>query len=168
VSVPLMALEDEDVVELALSAIGLRLDGKPAAATVARRKRAMFCNVLDKRPTACGVSLQLNAGVPAPTVAAKHDLVGISLLPVAAFGHTGDHIVHDLHHDGHAELFLAEQGQFAAVLQAEEARQLVSADAFGAGSCHQHAVDAAEQCWGRRAVSRQRGRRIWRHGGGNH
>jgi hypothetical protein len=49
-----MALEDEDVVELALSAIGLRLDGKAAAATVARRKRAVFCNVLDTRPTACG------------------------------------------------------------------------------------------------------------------
>ncbi len=32
--------------------IGTRLDGKAAAATVARRKRAVFYNVLDKRPTA--------------------------------------------------------------------------------------------------------------------
>jgi integrase len=46
-SVPLVSLEDEDIVELALSAIALRLDGKAAAATVARRKRAVFYNVLD-------------------------------------------------------------------------------------------------------------------------
>jgi integrase len=50
-SVPLTALEDEDVVELALTAIGLRLDGKAAAATVARRKRAVFYNVLDMAAT---------------------------------------------------------------------------------------------------------------------
>jgi integrase len=50
-SVPLVALEDEDVVERALSAIALRLDGKPAAATVARRKRAVFYNALDMAAT---------------------------------------------------------------------------------------------------------------------
>lgn len=38
-SVPLVALEDEEVVERALSAISVRLDGKAAAATVIRRKR---------------------------------------------------------------------------------------------------------------------------------
>ena len=46
-SVPMMALEDEDLVECALVAISLRLDGKAAAATVTRRKRAVFYNVLD-------------------------------------------------------------------------------------------------------------------------
>ncbi len=46
-SVPLVALEDEDIAERALSAIALRLDGKAAAPTVARRKRAVFYNVLD-------------------------------------------------------------------------------------------------------------------------
>ena len=50
-SVPLTALEDEDLVELALTAISLRLDGKAAAATVARRKRAVFYNVLDMAAT---------------------------------------------------------------------------------------------------------------------
>jgi integrase len=49
--VPLTPPEDEDVVELALAAIGLRLDGKAAAATVARRKRAAFYNVLDMAAT---------------------------------------------------------------------------------------------------------------------
>jgi hypothetical protein len=49
--VPPTALEDEDVVELALAAIGPRLDGKAAAATVARRKRAVFYNVLDMAAT---------------------------------------------------------------------------------------------------------------------
>ncbi len=44
---PLVALEDEDIAERALSAISLRLDGKAAAATVIRRKRAVFYNVLD-------------------------------------------------------------------------------------------------------------------------
>lgn len=43
-SVPLIALDDEDIVERALSAISLRLDGEAA---VARRKRAVFYNVLD-------------------------------------------------------------------------------------------------------------------------
>jgi integrase len=38
-------------VELALIAIGLRLDGKAAAATMARRKRAVFYNVLDMAAT---------------------------------------------------------------------------------------------------------------------
>ncbi len=50
-SMPLMALEDEDVVERALSAVALRLDGKAAAATVVRRKRAVFYNVLDMAAT---------------------------------------------------------------------------------------------------------------------
>jgi integrase len=50
-SVPLMTLDDEDVVQLALASIGLRLDGKAAAATVARRKRAVFYNVLDMAAT---------------------------------------------------------------------------------------------------------------------
>ncbi len=48
---PLVALEDEDVVERALSAVALRLDGKPAAATVVRRKRAVFYNALDAAAT---------------------------------------------------------------------------------------------------------------------
>jgi hypothetical protein len=50
-SVPLVALKDEDIVERALSAIALRLDGKAAAATVARRKRAVFYNALDMAAT---------------------------------------------------------------------------------------------------------------------
>jgi integrase len=50
-SVPLTALDDEDIVERALTAIGLRLDGKAAAATMARRKRAVFYNVLDMAAT---------------------------------------------------------------------------------------------------------------------
>ncbi len=50
-SVPVAALEDEDLVERALSALALRLDGKAAAATVARRKRAVFYNVLDMAAT---------------------------------------------------------------------------------------------------------------------
>jgi integrase len=50
-SVPLIALDDEDIVERALIAIGLRLDGKAAAATMARRKRAVFYNVLDMAAT---------------------------------------------------------------------------------------------------------------------
>ena len=48
---PVAALEDEDLVERALTAIALRLDGKAAAATVARRKRAVFYNVLDTAAT---------------------------------------------------------------------------------------------------------------------
>jgi integrase len=50
-SVPLVALEDEEVVERALSAIALRLDGKPTAATVTRRKRAVFYNALELAAT---------------------------------------------------------------------------------------------------------------------
>ena len=50
-SVSVAALEDEDIVEQALSAIALRLDGKAAAATMARRKRAVFYNVLDMAAT---------------------------------------------------------------------------------------------------------------------
>jgi integrase len=50
-SLPLVALEDEDIAERALSAIALRLDGKAAASTVARRKRAVFYNVLDMAAT---------------------------------------------------------------------------------------------------------------------
>ena len=43
--------EDEELVERALSAIALRLDGKTAAATVARRKRAVFHNALELAST---------------------------------------------------------------------------------------------------------------------
>jgi hypothetical protein len=57
-SVPLIALDDEDIVERALIAIGLRLDGKAAAATMARRKRAVFYNVLDVAATATAGSGQ--------------------------------------------------------------------------------------------------------------
>ena len=47
----MVAMEDEDLVERALTAIALRLDGKAAAATVIRRKRAVFYNVLDAAAT---------------------------------------------------------------------------------------------------------------------
>jgi hypothetical protein len=50
-SVPVAALEDEELVQRALSVISLRLDGKAAAATVTRRKRAVFHNVLDLAAT---------------------------------------------------------------------------------------------------------------------
>jgi integrase len=50
-SLPMVALEDEEVVERALASLALRLDGKGAAATVARRKRAVFYNVLDMAAT---------------------------------------------------------------------------------------------------------------------
>lgn len=50
-SVPVAALEDEALIEGALSAIALRLDGKAAAATVTRRKRAVFFNALDLAAT---------------------------------------------------------------------------------------------------------------------
>jgi hypothetical protein len=59
-SVPLVALEDEDVAERALSAIALRLDGKAAAATVIRRKRAVFYNVLDMAASGKGRKLTRN------------------------------------------------------------------------------------------------------------
>ena len=59
-SVPLAALEDEDLVELALTALALKLDGKSAAATVARRKRAVFYNVLDAASTGKGRILPAN------------------------------------------------------------------------------------------------------------
>lgn len=50
-SVPMAALEDEQLVEDALSAIALRLDGKAADPTVARRKRAVLYNALDLAST---------------------------------------------------------------------------------------------------------------------
>jgi hypothetical protein len=53
-------LEDEDLVETALTALALRLDGKAAAATVARRKRAVFFNVLDAASTGKGRVLSAN------------------------------------------------------------------------------------------------------------
>jgi len=59
-SVPLVSLEDEDLVETALTALALRLDGKAAAATVARRKRAVFFNVLDAASTGKGRVLAAN------------------------------------------------------------------------------------------------------------
>lgn len=59
-SVPLIALEDEDQVERALTALALCLNGKAAAATVARRKRAVFYNVLDMASTGKGRVLAAN------------------------------------------------------------------------------------------------------------
>jgi len=50
-SVGMSALEDEGTVEEALSAIALRMDGHVVAATVARRKRAVFYNALDLAAT---------------------------------------------------------------------------------------------------------------------
>ena len=45
-SVPVAALEDPATVRVVLGACARRLDGKPAAATTARRKRAVFANAL--------------------------------------------------------------------------------------------------------------------------
>jgi integrase len=45
-SVPVSRLGDADLVRAALDALARRLDGKPAAATVVRRKRAVFYNAL--------------------------------------------------------------------------------------------------------------------------
>ena len=45
-SVPVAALEDPAIVRAALNACARRLDGKPAAATTTRRKRAVFANAL--------------------------------------------------------------------------------------------------------------------------
>jgi integrase len=45
-SLPVSALEDPATVRTALNACARRLDGKPAAATTARRKRAVFANAL--------------------------------------------------------------------------------------------------------------------------
>lgn len=59
-SIPLVALEDKDLVELALTTLALRLDGKAAAATVARRKRAVFYHVLDAASTGKGRILTAN------------------------------------------------------------------------------------------------------------
>lgn len=59
-SLPLAALDDEQHVERALTALALRLDGKAAAATVARRKRAVFYNVLDMASTGKGRVLAAN------------------------------------------------------------------------------------------------------------
>ena len=43
---PVAALEDPDTVRAVLNACARRLDGKPAAATTTRRKRAVFANAL--------------------------------------------------------------------------------------------------------------------------
>ena len=59
-SLPLSALDDAEHVERALTALALRLDGKAAAATVARRKRAVFYNVLDTAATGKGRVLTAN------------------------------------------------------------------------------------------------------------
>jgi hypothetical protein len=73
--VPLTALDDEDVVERALIAIGLRLDGKAAAATMARRKRAVFYNVAPETPRSAGMDGQAEpspdaaTATPAPAIA---------------------------------------------------------------------------------------------------
>jgi len=45
-SLPVAALEDPDTVRAALNACARRLDGRPAAATTTRRKRAVFANAL--------------------------------------------------------------------------------------------------------------------------
>jgi hypothetical protein len=45
-SLPVAALEEPDTVRAALNACARRLDGKPAAATTTRRKRAVFANAL--------------------------------------------------------------------------------------------------------------------------
>ncbi|HEY5990841.1 MAG TPA: site-specific integrase [Streptosporangiaceae bacterium] len=45
-SIPVAALEDPATVRTALNACARRLDGKPAAATTTRRKRAVFANAL--------------------------------------------------------------------------------------------------------------------------
>jgi integrase len=45
-SLPVAALEDPDTVRAVLRACARRLDGKPAAATTTRRKRAVFANAL--------------------------------------------------------------------------------------------------------------------------
>ena len=59
-SLPLSALDDAEHVERALTALALRLDGKAAAATVARRKRAVFYNVLDTAARGKGRVLVVN------------------------------------------------------------------------------------------------------------
>ena len=45
-SLPVAALEDPDTVRAVLRACARRMDGKPAAATTTRRKRAVFANAL--------------------------------------------------------------------------------------------------------------------------
>ena len=45
-SLPVAALEERDSVRGVLNACARRLDGKPAAATTTRRKRAVFANAL--------------------------------------------------------------------------------------------------------------------------
>ncbi|MER5684455.1 hypothetical protein [Streptomyces sp. NPDC002205] len=45
-SVPVSALEDAATVRVALDALGLKVDGKPAAPRTARRKRACLSDVL--------------------------------------------------------------------------------------------------------------------------
>jgi hypothetical protein len=45
-SLPVAALEEPDIVRAVLNACARRLDGKPAAATTTRRKRAVFANAL--------------------------------------------------------------------------------------------------------------------------
>jgi len=59
-SLPLSALDDAEHVERALTALALRLDGKAAAATVSRRKRAVFYNVLDTAARGKGRVLVVN------------------------------------------------------------------------------------------------------------
>lgn len=54
-SVPVSALEDAATVRLALDALGLKVDGKPAAPRTARRKRACTCW---GSPSKSGISLR--------------------------------------------------------------------------------------------------------------
>lgn len=45
----------------------------------------------------------------------EHDLLSVSLLPVALRGDACDHIPHSFLDDGQVEFFLAQQSQLAAV-----------------------------------------------------
>ena len=46
VSLPLAAVAEAGIIRAALDALGLRLDGRPAAASTVRRKRSVFYNLL--------------------------------------------------------------------------------------------------------------------------
>jgi hypothetical protein len=58
-SLPLSALTDATIVRAALDSLAIRLDGRPAAATTTRRRRAVFYNVLQY-----AVELELLAANP--------------------------------------------------------------------------------------------------------
>ena len=58
-SLPVAALEEPATVRAVLGACARRLDGKPAAATTTRRKRAVFANAL-------GYAVELRAAARQP------------------------------------------------------------------------------------------------------